>query len=413
MNDHPLDEDKRDDPVDDEPSSETPQTTPEASGKSLLGSSYGHPQPEENAVTQDESTPHSNAGPTPDSTEKLTPSWASSFLDDAPADTPTGSPLREPSASDERRLAADHLFVDVLLQEVYRLEKLSPESPLRHDARCEQSLQTVFAAIRRKETAPQPAPALPSAEEGSSPLRHKRRWPILGMLSSLSVAAALIVGIFLFGNPTDQAVAALASIRTAAARPDDLEYTVHTELGSLLDTTIDSTLFVRGDEKFALRQQAPLGIAWAGSDGKRFWLVPGAPVGPILESDNPEELQQWLTETHIEAPYLQVTAVLEGLGRFYDIRIISTDETDAASDQIMHLSGTRRPQQDSLLPETIDVWANAKTGMVDRLLLDWHRPKKDRGVRRMEFILKAPVTLPDDFYNPTKHIAPERRVVPL
>lgn len=419
MTNRPADEDgpeKPQDTVDGGPSNETREMHPESSREQTLGPSHGHLNSKDSRESE--------------SAEQASPSrWIRELLD---SDSPVhGSGLpEEPTEKSERQHAADLLFVDALLRET-----LAPARDAKQVSD-DPSLRAVFARIRSPELVAtsdaegstrdsrSETPRGPVAADKGTAHRRRSRWPLVGMISSFGVVAALLVGAFFVWTPTDRAVAALATIRSAAAKPVDLEYNVRTELGSLLNTDISTTLFVRGEDKFAFRQPAPLGTAWMGSDGDFFWLIPGAPVGPILISENPAMLEKWKAEKEIGLPFLQVTAVLERLAKFYDLRLVTHEEEIAKSPEThgphddresepLHVHGTLRVTSDSLAPKSIDVWADPQTGMLQRMILDWHRDPSERGVRRIEFNLKGEQHLPADWYDPTKHIAPHRAVLKL
>uniref|UniRef100_A0A7C2K1G8 Uncharacterized protein n=1 Tax=Schlesneria paludicola TaxID=360056 RepID=A0A7C2K1G8_9PLAN len=315
--------------------------------------------------------------------EALANAWADGAAEDA------APPL---DAADARR-AADVAFLHGLLEQALR-----PDPAAR-----ERRIQRATAAIRSEV---QPASSLTAP--------RRRRW----LATLATVAAVVVVGFVLRNNlnPKATATAAVSTALEQASSSADRAYQLTTSLRLLDGETRDLTadLWVRGGGNYVLRQDAPLGDAFLGSNGVEHWVVPA--VGPVLVGTEPGLAEQWLLREKLASPFLQLTSILERMQHRYTLRLGEAGElTTSADGQPVWCTlviGEKQDLADVLAPDVIRLWTARQSGIAQQVEMTWNRPDDQPGVVRVVFRLQpTPADLPENWYDHAAHHAPDRRVI--
>ncbi|QDU64193.1 hypothetical protein Pan216_50820 [Planctomycetes bacterium Pan216] len=294
-----------------------------------------------------------------------------------------GEPLASPSenaTSDELRRHADHLFVDALLERVHGTE--TPED------RTQRVMELLERTTRRRWTLPRP--------------------PWLG--SGIGIAATLMIAgaFWLFtGGLARDAHAALEFIMEKNAQEVDRQYAVMAEGGTLFPGTVESVVYVRGGDHFVIRRPTPLGDVYVGTDGDLAWWIP--PVGPIFASRDADRFRHFISKKGEDVPFLSLQAVLRRFGEDYDLTLTS-DAPEGAEGDWIHLRG-RRLNSERVGPETIDLYADPKTGVIERLDIEGGIPLV--GWRRVRLSFAGSPKLPDNWYEHSAHHESDRKVFHL
>jgi hypothetical protein len=178
--------------------------------------------------------------------------------------------------------------------------------------------------------------------------------------------------------------------------------------------SLTADLWVRGGHHYVLRQDAPLGDLFLGSDGVEHWVVP--PVLPVVVGSEPGLIEQLLLRDQLSMPFLQVATLLQRLASRYDLKLGPAGEITTSADGpavwCTQVVGTKRDASDALAPDVIHLWTARQSGVAQQVELDWNRSDEQPGLRRVRLQLQ-PLTneLPADWYQHAPHHATDRRVI--
>lgn len=343
------------------------------------------------------------------------PDVASSNLDQlAPVDAPT------------RRHLADLRFLHVLLSELHR------SSALENSARVESVMATIRGRVIEElvETAAATSPCEPAGATlerrqlasvatadsslAAEPLVSRRNW----LISSAAVAAGLSgVAAWLWSTGSTQtAQAAILKIAEDARIPHDRQYRVTQELNHARGKKgrIESLLYVRGGEKFALKHRSALGNIWMGSNGRQGWFVPmfGAPI----VTDHPRYPAKWSGEEGVALPDLKLSGLLDLMASRFQLSMLPNEPLPSRPTILcQRISGWCDANDNG--PKQIELWAHLTTGVVERLVLQWARSPDQVGLTRIELDLLSETPQSDALYEVDTHRrksakAPKMTMVP-
>lgn len=343
-----------------------------------------------------------------------------------------GSEPTLPTDLESRMRAADLRFLHVLLG------RLSDSD----DAGCEQRVLRVMAALEDEpvEALPQRIQARSNAEPASpaasSWFSLQTRWA----MSVLTLAAGILVLAIIWAghNSTEvSAYAAVEQVYSAATSMQDREYRVVSELNRPNEMVqIESTLYVRGGDKYSIRHPFVLGEIWIGNNGHQGWLMP--PVGVAItreeSPDNPQYIRRWANDGGFVIPELQLTALIAHLRDQYELELLPSEPLSTSSEALVaaaaetladeqlartevmwrRIRGTLNVEQ-SGRPAVVDVWCHPETGVARRIDLVWRRdvePVSGAGLRRMTVDLVRDHVLDDSWYEAAGH-PQQRTTVPV
>lgn len=308
-----------------------------------------------------------------------------------------------PNLNDEDRAAVDDQLMDTLLTAA-----LQPDASAR-----ESRIERVMREIRRETV--ELGTASSAEHRRSMPQRVARRWMPLTLAAALLLAAIWWLQV---PDPAQQAYAtvqrSLGAARLSICRLYQITATVRRPVGGVRQ--VESQLYVDGDARFALRHPPLLlpGDLWLGSDGNQPWIVP--PRGPVLVG-RPGMLEQWIDEhREVTAPVLHVTTILERMAEHYDLEKLPSEVPPGAAassaSRCDRVRGTLRADAPRL-PQTVDLWADAETGVARYLILDWNTGPEAMGVQRVEVELTDEPTVADDWFEHGGHHAGRRPVLQM
>ncbi|MGD9645892.1 MAG: hypothetical protein AB7U73_09275, partial [Pirellulales bacterium] len=143
-------------------------------------------------------------------------------------------------------------------------------------------------------------------------------WPLF------STAAVLLVAAGIYWNSGSQANARAAILRASAdaARLADREYhaTADFQNPSGKFTRTESTLWVRGGEKFVLEHPWMGGHVTIGNNGHCAWFVPL--LGLPSQADDPRQSVWWAHKAGWALPDLTVRGLIESLIEDFDLELL-------------------------------------------------------------------------------------------
>jgi hypothetical protein len=231
------------------------------------------------------------------------------------------------------------------------------------------------------------------------PRRTLRRW------SSTVIAAAVVLIVGLLWQSIDPGQSASATVQKSLARamePGPREY----QFKSLVRTPVQGdrefsgSLYLNGEQQFALRHPAllPGRDIWIGGNSRENWIVPG--IGPVFVGDD-EMLRLWSGREELSTPYLHMTTLLEDLSNRYELE--SLPDEPAAGRPCRRVRGVKLDPQAGRGPDLIDLWADERTGLVQRVVLDWQLQPNEIGCSTVQLNLVNQSPLPPDWFEHTAH----------
>ena len=309
-----------------------------------------------------------------------------------------------PEPTDKERI--HDAMLEALLQQALR--------PSDGDQAAVRSLIAKIDSLEVEDSASHEAPSSPlaNATDANATTRHSRRWIVW-----LSTAAALVIGILLLNslNSSQSAQASLQKVLQAKSRFRTYTIEMTHQLPIWGQREVSATLYLDDHDQFVFEHPGwkNLGKVWIGGDGEQRWIVP--PRGPAL-AGREAVVARWLDRKDLPSPFLHMNTILNRMRRSYDLsqlpNVTSPCEPKQLKVECLHLKGESN-RKDPRLPESIEVWADAETGIAHQVQLNWHRDKSERGPVAWTIKLVSYDDLPADWFNVESHLRFARPVIKL
>lgn len=310
--------------------------------------------------------------------------------------------------AESARREADDRLAESLLHAALRPE------PARRERRIQRVLDgladaaPVSAALRHEPAPRQPTPRQPTTRNPTpkQPIPPGgRRWAVWTAAATVLLAAALL---WQSNSPSRQAYATVQRGLQTSRRPGARKYRFRVvSIRPLLgEHTADGELYVDGADKFVVRHSSflSLGEFWVGGNDREYWIKP--PLGPMLLGDR-KMLDDWI-DRHDDrsTPNLHVTTLLRRLSSDYELSMLPDetlpDSENGGSVVCRRVRGVLR-SANALAPRVIHLWADPRSGVTRRLLLDWKRQDREIGPSTMTVELVGSVELPPDWFEASYH----------
>ena len=364
-----------------------------------------------------------NPSPADDTANGRVQSWVDRWLDDIlvsdsqAADAALvdaefeGAEFEGAAFEGDRARIADLAFLNALLEAVHR-----PQGNL-----VAQRVDRVMNAIRSANPFSDPhsdqaAAGSDSAPgfEANAPAHSEKPRPAARRIAAalptwvwplFSTAAVLLLAAGIYWNSGSHPTARAAVLRASvdAARLADREYHALADLqnpsGSI--TRTESTLWVRGGEKFVLEHPWMGGHVTIGNNGHRAWFVPL--LGLPSQDDDPQQSVWWARKAGWALPDLTVRGLIESLVDDFDLELLPNEALPAHPGIVcQHIRGIRRLADVNRF-QVIELWAHPQTGVAQRIVLYWDRPADLAGPERIQVDLVAERPQADVWYEPESH----------
>lgn len=233
-------------------------------------------------------------------------------------------------------------------------------------------------------------------------------WISLQNLSALAIAASLLVlATFVMDNSQQRAYATVA--RSAKAAPTTRLYRMQmiVQRPAVGKRELTADLYIDPTNRFVLKHPGMLGFgtAWIGGDAEQRWIAP--PRGPVIVGGE-DIMGRWLSGQDIVSPYLQLSTILQRMGNGYALTMfgnVALEGPNRTSIECTHVRGDIR-QARPWLPRTIELWADAETGIAQKVILHWPPLPNRRGPIRWTIdLMDTPDNLPKDWFEIAGHAA--------
>lgn len=298
-------------------------------------------------------------------------------------------------SSRDRLRAADIQLIHSLLQQSLRTDAVAKE----------RRILRVTARVRELASDVSPT-AVPER-------RTRRQW---WAPAAVAAAIVLVAVAFRASEPRQTALATVTASLQDAHVETDRHYRVQLEWAGPMAGArqVPADLWVRGDQRYVLKYQGPLGDFIIGTNGQEHWIVPA--VGPVILGNKPGLLEQAVLGDQLSSPDLVITTILDRMTKSYVLTMLPEVDLKTAEGQLTvrcnHVTGQRQSAADALSPDRIELWSARNSGVAQRLQLQWMTPTGDRGLRMVTFELQnqdQPVT--SDWFEHATHHASDRCVI--
>ena len=300
-------------------------------------------------------------------------------------------PPHEP-LSDQRKAELDEAWLESLLVQLGR------GTQLRDRSRVADGIQAL------------------SASDRVGPVTARRSRFNLANGSSLAIAASLaLLAIYLVTNTHDnRAQAAVARCQQATPALRQYRLQVVNQRAWIGRRQIEAQLYIDDKNRFVLEHPGwlALGKTWIGGDAQQRWIVP--PRGPVVLGGE-ELVGGWLARKDIASPYLHMTTLLQRMTRHYSLERLEDENIESATSSLQRVrcarvhAQARQPRPN--LPATIDLWADAESGIAQRVVLQWQRDRSGTGPLRWTLDLLDTPTLPEDWFEYSGHAPADRPIL--
>ena len=298
-------------------------------------------------------------------------------------------------------------FIDALLHRTFASDEKVDQ------ARVERLISTISGGSGPGESEETPETVANIVGEANRS-RTARKWQ---WWAFPAIAVTLLLGLFIVlpnGMVGNEALAALDVSLLADARAESRQYlvTMKPRVKNGAEATPRQTnLYLKGDD-FVIQVRPPLGRAdrWMGSYQGEQWAIPR--VGPVIVGRDSLAKMRMLQNAVAETPILSITAVLERTKRFYDLKYEKSVDVvlRQGEEQCSLVTGVRRTDARSSVPQSVKVWADQETGFVKKIELGWLPTDRSTWASATAEWIDSP-DLDDDFFQHQAHHHPERRVI--
>ncbi len=300
---------------------------------------------------------------------------------------------RDTPLPDEARRAADERLVHALLVHLH-----DPRAPEER----EQRVQRALRAIRG-----------PASHAGRSAWLRRGAWAAAAM----ALAAA---GLFVFLIDSTPAMASLADILGALGRPGDRTYRIRMEElpapparrrpedrppEPVPRPGLDAAaLYLRDGRQYLLVRDDPKGgILHDGYDGRQSWRIRAGVVAETREGPGAGGIP--MPPLMADVPFSDLHRTLERVRIDYAVEQFDLAPLPPGGGTLRHVR-VRRHSREVKGPETIEIWADAKTGLPRRIVFDRAKLQGSPQPCRLTFELESADPLPAGWFAPAAHVRP-------
>jgi len=242
------------------------------------------------------------------------------------------------------------------------------------------------------------------------PERNHLRLPGWRKSGVLAAAASILLGLailFFMSTPTP-VMASLSDILTALSRPGDRTFRIHVEPPSQDSNTSrpgldQATLYLRNGNEYVLTRINPRGgEVFDGYDGNQSWRV--------RRGEMVEEKQGLgaggipMSQTMLEVPFADLQNTLSQLNDGYVVDRFDRAQLPGVQSSFAHVLAHRKSQAVKG-PQTIEIWADTKTGVPQRIVFDKAKFQGSSDPRRLTFDLVSDSPLSANWFTPSAHEA--------
>ena len=258
--------------------------------------------------------------------------------------------------------------------------------------------------------------ALRAVREPASPVRRST-WLRRGAWAAAAMALAA-AGLFVFLADTTPAMASLNDILGALGRPGDRTYRIRMEdqpappgrrrhedrpPESVPRPGLDgATLHLRDGRLYLLVRKDPKGgTLYDGYDGRQSWRIRAGVVAETREGLGAGGIP--MPPLMADVPFSDLHRTLERIRVDYAVEQFDLAPLPPGRETLRHMR-VRRGSREVKGPETIEIWADAKTGLPWRIVFDRAKLQGSPQPCRLTFELESTAPLSAGWFAPGAHV---------
>jgi len=270
--------------------------------------------------------------------------------------------------------------------------------------------------------------AMQAIRGAASPVGRTRQQPAWVRWTAWAAAAAVLIaiGMWAITYSSTPAMASLADIIEALARPGDRTYHIRMEdqpapppPGGPEDRPPqnvprpgldNATLYLRNADQYVLARNDPRGgVIFDGYDGRQSWRIRAGVLEETKEGLGAGGIP--MPPIMADVPFSDLHQTLERIRVDYTVQELNQAPLPSGDETLRHVL-VRRNSREVKGPETIEIWADPHTAMPRRIIFDRAKVQGNREPCRLEFELRSEQPLAADWFSPTAHIADKPELPP-
>jgi hypothetical protein len=165
----------------------------------------------------------------------------------------------------------------------------------------------------------------------------------------------------------------------------------------------DAKLYLRDGSQYLLVRHDPQGgLTFDGYDGRQSWRVRAGVLAETKEGLGAGGIP--MPPIMADVPFTDLHQTLERIRADYSVERLDQSALPSGGDVLRHVR-VRRNSREVKGPETIEIWANPKTAVPNRIIFDRAKVQGNRQPCRLTFDLVSEEPRSPDWFSPTPHIA--------
>lgn len=322
----------------------------------------------------------------PTDAESALDDWVHAYCDE---ETDRGAPVELPADPVMRLQAADHCWLDVLLDRMLRRDASGSAGRVKR----------VLSAI--DDEVPEPFAAEPAPTLGVRLFR--REWLSFSWAVAVAIVACAMIWVWKNG-PQQVAYADVRESLQEAEQPKDRQYRITTHLENYEGEQLDvvGELYVRGGKKFALKHTDFSNVEhWFGSNGLEGWY--SSETEENRTCNGVARLLDWARDEGVALPDLQLTALLSRFAHEYELRRLPSETIDGDTRTSWKRVRGVRIAEEGHTPDVLELWAHPESGVARRFVLVWDPPLGTKGLTAITLDLVGEEPMADSWYKAATH----------
>ena len=281
----------------------------------------------------------------------------------------------------------------------------------------EQRVQRAMQAIRETAALQTPSASAPAV------VRPERTHRLPGWFRRGAWAAAatvlLAIGLWVFTYAPKPAMASLNDIISALGHPGDRTYRIRMEdlpeppqreprndppPEAVPKPGLDgATLYLRDGQQYLLVRKDPNGGSiFDGYDGRQSWRVRAGVLAETKEGLGAGGIP--MPAIMADVPFSDLHRTLEQIKTDYTVEQLDQAPLPSGGEVLRHVL-VRRNSREVRGPETIELWADPKTAIPQRIVFDRAKVQGNREPCRLTFDLVSQELLFPNWFTPAPHIS--------
>lgn len=226
---------------------------------------------------------------------------------------------------------------------------------------------------------------------------------------ALAAAASVLIGfaILIFISSPTPVMASLSDILISLSRPGDRTFRIRVEPPAPDSVSPrpglnNATLYLRNSNQYVLTRNSSRGDAFDGFDGNQSWRVRHGSL--VEEKEGLGAGRIPMPQSMSDVSFADLQSELAQMNAGYVIDRFDKAPVPGQANSLAHVLAHRKSQEVKG-PQTIEIWADPKTGVPQRIVFDKAKFQGSADPRRLTFELVSENPLSSDWFKPSAHEA--------